>query len=124
MSKILVCGDRHWTDQRAVYSALVDEVMLLGAGETLVVIEGEAPGADTEGRIAAQHLGLEVIAVPADWKKYGRAAGPIRNIAMLDLKPDKVLAFHSNLWNSKGTRHCVEQAEKRGIPVRVITNIP
>jgi hypothetical protein len=49
---------------------------------------------------------MPVIAMPADWANHGKAAGPIRNRKMLDLKPDLVLAFHADLTNSKGTKDC------------------
>jgi len=38
---------------------------------------------------------------------------------MLDEKPDLVIAFHPNLAESKGTKDCVNEAKRRGIPVEV-----
>lgn len=72
------------------------------------------------GEVATE-LGCQVEVFPADWKKYGRAAGPIRNNEMLDSDPDVVLAFHDSLETSKGTKHCVEQALKRGMTVLYFT---
>lgn len=40
---------------------------------------------------------------------------------MLDEKPDLVVAFHDALHRSRGTKDCVEEAQRRGIPVRVFT---
>lgn len=58
---------------------------------------------------------------PADWNKYGKVAGPIRNSEMLKLHPDidLVLAFHDDLSESKGTRDMVHKAQKAGIEVWV-----
>lgn len=109
---VLVCGDRNWTDWRAIEAALRD-------CKPLVVIHGAARGADTLAGRAARHLRLIEYPMPADWDKHGRSAGPIRNRAMLDLEPDLVLAFHENLDASKGTRGCVTEARRRGIPTRV-----
>jgi hypothetical protein len=60
---------------------------------------------------------LKTLSIPADWKTHGRSAGPKRNLMMLDMKPDLVLAF----WDGKspGTKHLIENARKRGIPVRM-----
>lgn len=51
---------------------------------------------------------------PADWAKYGRAAGPIRNRRMIsEGKPDLVLAFPGG----RGTSDMVRRAELAGITV-------
>jgi hypothetical protein len=56
---------------------------------------------------------------PADWDKYGKAAGPIRNKQMLDEgNPEKVIAFRFK--NSRGTQNMINQAEKAGIKTIVI----
>jgi hypothetical protein len=59
--------------------------------------------------------------VKANWEKYGKAAGPIRNQEMLEFgKPNLVLAFHNDIANSKGTKHMVSIAEKAGIATFVV----
>lgn len=51
---------------------------------------------------------------PADWKRYGMAAGPIRNRRMLkEGKPDIVIAFAGG----RGTADMVRQAKAAGVPV-------
>lgn len=85
-----------------------------------VVIEGEASGADTLGREVATELGIPVLPFPAQWSRYGRAAGPIRNQQMLDEgRPDLVLVFHHNLETSKGTRDMLNRARRAGIEIGV-----
>ncbi len=112
--KVLVCGDRNWADRKPIRKALLSILPLD------LVIEGGAKGADTLAREVAEELGIIVREFKADWAKYGRAAGPIRNRQMLDEKPDRVLAFHDNLEESKGTKDTVTEARRRGIPVSVI----
>jgi hypothetical protein len=51
----------------------------------------------------------------ADWKTYGKAAGPIRNHAMVDSGADLVIAFPDD--GSRGTKDCAEYADKQHIPV-------
>lgn len=65
---------------------------------------------------------MKVITFNAEWDKHGKAAGHVRNSKMLNESPDIVISFHHDLNISKGTRNCVEQAEKLGIPVRRIGN--
>lgn len=111
---VLICGDRKWCSHRAIE----DVIRALPKGAT--VIHGGARGADTIAGMAAHFWGLKVIAVHANWKTYGRRAGVLRNLDMLDMKPDLVIAFHHNLERSRGTRHCVREALRRGIPVDTV----
>lgn len=112
--RILITGDRNWTNKTIIQRVLYSEVSLT----TEYVIHGGAPGADTLGGEVATGFGLVVRVFQAQWKRYGRAAGPIRNQQMLDEgKPTLVLAFHNNLAKSKGTRDMVSRALKAKIPV-------
>ena len=55
--------------------------------------------------------GFEVEIFLPEWKKYGRAAGPVRNKEMVN-SADLVIAF----WDgkSKGTKSLIKYAEKIG----------
>jgi len=116
--RILVCGDRNWTDKKGVFEIL--DFYTHTFGEKAYIIEGFARGADKMAGewAAARNAPLEEF--PADWVKYGRAAGPIRNSQMLrEGKPDMVLAFHDDLEKSKGTADMVRRAKGAGLPVRL-----
>jgi hypothetical protein len=114
--RVLVTGARTWTDAEAVRR----ELAVLPAHS--VVIHGDANGADRLAEAAAVELGHEVIACPASWARYGKAAGLRRNEAMLrEHRPDVVIAFHPALEQSKGTRHMVRIARAAGVPVRVVS---
>jgi hypothetical protein len=122
---VLVTGDRHWTDKYLVAlilhgcNAIADSY-----DEVLYVIEGGANGADEAAREWCKDRDeVECITVEAEWTKLGKAAGPLRNIKMLDEHdPELVLAFHNDLARSKGTKHCVEEAEKRGLLIYRFTS--
>lgn len=106
--KVLVCGSRDYSDYnkiKAVLSELKDKYGMY------TVIEGGQRGADLLAKNAALELGLFVIQKDADWKTYGKAAGPIRNRLMLKENPDFVIAFHSDINNSKGTKNMVNQSK-------------
>lgn len=112
--KILVCGDRNWV-KRGIIKRVISQ-----SGAT-VIIHGDCWGADRIAGEIASSMGLEVRAFPADWAKFGKAAGPSRNKLMLLEKPDRVIAFHDDIENSKGTKHMVSSARKAGIPVSIIS---
>lgn len=115
--RVLICGDRNWTD----YAAILRELLRFPPGTT--IIEGGCCGADRLAAEIARELGFKVAEFHADWQRYGRAAGPIRNRRMLDEgRPDLVLAFHADIKKSRGTADMVRQARRAGVPVRVITN--
>jgi hypothetical protein len=108
--RLLVCGSRHWTDGGPVLSELS------ALSDVEVVIEGEAQGADTLARRAAEQLGIPVLPFPADWDRYGRGAGPRRNQQMIDEgKPDCVLACSEDLNSSRGTADMCARARRAGV---------
>jgi len=110
--KVLICGDRNYKNVEMIRAWLSK---LQDWGYT-TLIEGEAKGADSIARDEARRIGLEVEPYPAQWDKYGRSAGPIRNRAMLtEGKPDLVVAFHTDIEKSKGTKNMLEISEKAGV---------
>ena len=112
---ILICGDRNWTN----LEVMVREMELLPKVATIV--HGAARGADTMAGVIADSLGMTVVPFPADWKKYGRSAGPVRNREMFrKTDPDLVLAFHDNIDASKGTKDMVNYARQQGCQVKIV----
>lgn len=94
--RLLITGSRthQWTpyDSHALLIAVQKIVEKTQKNPTLV--HGGATGADTEAARVGQHLfNLQAEVHRADWKKYGRAAGPIRNKQMVELGADLCLAF-------------------------------
>ncbi len=116
MKSLLVCGDRNWVDFDIIRSYL--ELANIAGFDT--IIEGEAKGADSMARDIGILLGFKVIPVPAEWDKYHKAAGPIRNAKMLEYQPSLCLAFHPNIGQSKGTLDMITKARKAGIPVVLV----
>lgn len=116
MKKVLVCGARDYTDETKIWKEL--DALKLEIG-SFILIEGQARGADLMAARWAVHRlpSQQHWRFPADWKKYGRAAGPIRNKQMLEQgQPDIVLAFGGK--EGKGTNNMVGIAAKAGIEVR------
>lgn len=114
--RVLVCGGRDYANDRLVMEIMNyvrDHARFHGAHD-LVVIEGGASGADRLVRTWAVAQGFPVWTYRADWHKYGRAAGPLRNKRMLDEgAPHGVIAFPGG----RGTQNMIDLARKAGIAV-------
>jgi hypothetical protein len=112
---VLVCGDRDWQDKELIKK----ELSKLPPGT--IIVEGGARGADTLAKQVAKELGFEVREYKAKWKEYHKAAGPIRNREMLKKEdPDKILAFHDNIEESKGTKDMIKISKKAGKDVKLV----
>lgn len=110
--RLIVCGGRTYADVQCVDMTLD---WLADVNGPLTVIEGSATGADTLARNwVAKRSGNSVVTEPANWLKYGKAAGPLRNTRMLELhKPEIVVAFPGG----RGTMNMIRQAIAAGVPV-------
>lgn len=124
---ILVTGDRHWTDRELIDIALrrhrmKNEVTIQGGNGYI----NNRP-CNTFDELLAADRGADALAVQvcsshrwvyqtfwADWGKFGRAAGPIRNRLMLSLAPRVVIAFHDDLKSSRGTKDMLKAATSKG----------
>jgi hypothetical protein len=110
--RAIVCGSRDSVDRDGVFAGL-DEVH--AKQPISLVIEGGADGVDHFAFLWAAERKVGSLTVDADWNKYGKAAGPIRNRAMLDERPDVVIAFIHN--SGPGTANMIRQAENSGVLV-------
>ena len=105
--RVLVCGGRDFQDKARVFATL-------DGLDPALVIHGGARGADALAGEWAESRGVECQVYPADWRRHGRAAGPIRNREMLEQsKPDLVVAFPGGV----GTAHMARIARAAGYRV-------
>lgn len=119
--RVLVCGGRDYTNWSRLEAILGELYYSLSHEEQnlFVLIEGGAKGADRLARNFAKKYcypwSLETY--KADWNKYGKRAGYLRNRQMLDEgKPDLVIAFPGG----KGTAMMVDIACKAGVEVQIV----
>lgn len=137
--RVLVCGSRTYSDQRSIWE-LLDGLLFnhqtaydVTTLAPFTLIEGGARGADfiaaEWGRLVAMgRPDMHVPApfhheqYPADWDRYGKRAGYVRNQQMLDKgKPDVVYAFVDKpLVESKGTAMMVDIARRAGVPTYIV----
>ncbi len=120
MTRVLICGGRD-LDRSAVFNYLnqhaqgdITEALGSKAWPVTAVIHGGARGADEGAGMWAEREGIKPTVFKADWRKHGKAAGPIRNRKMLEEgKPDLVIAFQGG----KGTASMIALAREVGVRV-------
>lgn len=117
--RMIVAGGRDYSNQNVV-NYYIDRVKDVcdSRGLNLVIVCGMATGADTLGRNYAISNGLEVLEFPADWNKYGKSAGYIRNKEMGDVA-DSAIVF----WDgrSKGSKLMIDIMHELKKPVVAIS---
>lgn len=116
--RVLITGSRGWDDAETIENALISAFKESGrALPDITVVHGTAPGADSIAGMLAGSLGMAVEEHPADWERWGRRAGFLRNAEMVNAGADVCLAF----WDgaSKGTKMTMELAMKAGIDMRM-----
>jgi YspA, cpYpsA-related SLOG family len=127
--KILVCGGRDFGQERDMKGQLTAAALLERQflrdylnlyyehhPSLTHVIHGDARGADQQGGVWAKAKGLHEVKVAALWDVHGKAAGSIRNRAMLELLvrgTDVVISFPGG----RGTADMVSRALKEGFSV-------
>jgi hypothetical protein len=126
VERYIFCGSRTLTHnvcmQYIISGLRVDRHI---SPTNITIVHGDAAGADKMAGRFAHDNQFRVEPHHADWDKYGtKAAGPIRNIEMLDAGADAVYAFVDKpLAESRGTAHMVKIARGAKIPVFVIETL-
>ena len=108
--KVAIIGSRTYPDLEKVR----EYVRKLSQDD--IIISGGAKGVDETAEDEARKLGMEVISIPAEWNKYGRRAGLMRNdliVAMADL----VVAFWDGV--SRGTKYTIDKAKEKNVITQV-----
>jgi hypothetical protein len=121
---IVVTGSRFWSDEARLKGALQRIAITLMArpGVRVTLYHGGARGADQLAAGVALKFGWDVVCMVAEWKKYGKRAGPMRNQALLETaKPQIVIAFHDDLESSKGTKDMLMRAKEARVPILLVS---
>lgn len=105
--RVLVYGGRDYTD-RSTLDSILDRC-LNQYGESLEIISGMARGADRMAWEWARNNGVKCHEFPADWDRYKKAAGPIRNQQMIDEgMPNAAIGFPGGTGTADMTRRLLE----------------
>lgn len=115
---LIVAGGRDFTN----YKLLKEKLDLLLSNtdkEEVTILCGMARGADLLGKRYADENNIDVWEYKANWEKYGKQAGYLRNSQMAD-EGTHLVAFWNGTVKGSGTKHMIDLATKKGLVVRVI----
>ncbi len=119
IKRIVIAGCRDYTDYESAKSYIDFCISRIKNEHTLIFVSGTCKGADQLGERYAIENGYKIEYYPAEWHKYGRSAGPKRNLQMAQIS-DYVICF----WDgkSKGTKSMIECAKKfeKNIKIKMI----
>lgn len=111
---LLVCGTRTIKDMAFVWTT-VEKVWLNNDFDLL--LEGGAEGVDEDSGMWADFHKINHMKLHPQWKKYGKAAGVIRNSVMVEICTKGIA-----LWDgkSKGTKDTIDKLRKANKLLEVI----
>jgi hypothetical protein len=112
--KVIVAGGRDFNDEQRFEQVICDYAEKTDA--MVSIITGMARGADRLAYEFARRNKVQWYEFHADWDKYGKRAGYVRNGEMAK-EADALIAF----WDgeSRGTRNMIELMRNMGKPVHV-----
>jgi hypothetical protein len=111
-NKVIVAGSRTFTNY-AILSEVLDKYLPVNAS----IISGTARGADKLGERYAEENNITLTKFPADWNKYGKSAGPLRNREMADIAHTAIIFWDGH---SKGTLDMIEVSKSKNLDLIVI----
>jgi hypothetical protein len=113
--RVIICGGRDYSDYETLCRVCDYQLQNRMRTHKVIIVCGRARGADTLGAQWAKDRGLDVENFPADWIRFGKRAGILRNTQMAEVA-NACIAFKGGA----GTANMVEQATARGLIVRVV----
>lgn len=120
MFKVIICGSREFDDYELLKSKCDAYLSRkFNSGEEIVIVSGTARGADLLGEEYAKERGLRVEKYPADWNKFGKKAGYLRNKKMAEVG-NACIAFLSNKGENIGTRMMISIAKEKNLLIRIV----
>ena len=120
--RVIIAGSRDFTN----YDFLSNQVhLILNAYKAtndnlnITIISGNARGVDQMGERFAKNNNLNLKMFPANWDKYGKSAGYLRNEEMLNYAMNESYPILIVFWDgiSKGTKHMIDIADKKQVPI-------
>lgn len=116
IKRIIIAGSRNYNNYNEAKLYIDRCLSEIRKEYTIVIISGGAKGADSIGERYAIENGFNIERHPAEWNKYGKKAGPMRNRQMAEIC-DCVICF----WDgkSKGTKSMIDCAERFRKPINI-----
>lgn len=116
IKRIVVAGCRDYNDYNDAKEYIDMCIREIRKRHTLVFLSGGCRGADMLGERYARENGFEIEKYYADWQRYGKSAGPKRNLKLAKAC-DYVICF----WDgkSRGTASMISCAKKLQKPIKI-----
>jgi len=111
-TRVLLTISRTWTRWSQVREVLA---VIHDKWPDAVLVHGANPKCDQVAAGMWRELGGTDEPWPAQWKRFGKQAGMIRNERMIKAGAALVVAFIKD--GSPGASHCAAAADAQGIPV-------
>ena len=113
--RLAIIGSRTFNDYALLANTIFSSLCPLDF--ITEIISGGAKGADSLGADFAENNDIPLKVFPAEWNKYGKSAGFIRNQIIVNTC-DMVLAF----WDgeSRGTADTIAKAKKAKKPTFIV----
>ena len=114
--RIVVAGCRDYDNYHEAEEYIDSCINGMKSECEFLFISGGCHGADALGERYAREHGYKIKRYPAEWEKYGRAAGPMRNRKMAEIA-DFIICF----WDgkSRGTKTMIDFATEKGKPLKI-----
>ena len=124
--RVIIAGSRDFNDIEKLTESCDSIISGFATDDKeaeIVIISGGARGADKLAEKYALAKGYKNEMMPADWNRFGKSAGYIRNASMAQQATRRngigcLIAF----WDgeSKGTKHMIDTANKKKMKVAVV----
>lgn len=117
MTRVLIFGGRERDATRDLQTLIEHFHRILrprpNDNSDFIIVSGGATGSDAAALLYANRMGWHCEVYHANWKRDGRAAGPIRNRRMIaEGKPDFAISFPGG----RGTADMLRRVIHAGIP--------
>lgn len=113
--RVIIAGSRDFSDYDFLRNTM-DYLLQNITDRKIIIICGMARGADTLGEQYAKFKKYEIRYFPADWEKFGKSAGYIRNKQMAQ-NADALVAFWDGI--SRGTKLMIDLANEYKLDIRI-----
>lgn len=116
IKRIVVAGCRYYNDYCEAEKYIDFCINNIKSKYTLIFVSGGCCGADSLGERYASENGYAIEIYNAEWSKYGKKAGPVRNQKMAEIG-DYFICF----WDgkSKGTKNLIDNVRLIEKPLRI-----
>ncbi len=113
--KLIIAGSRDIYD----YTLIKDYIDSQCKFDITEIVSGTCSGVDTCGERYAKEHNIKLTKFPANWTKYGKAAGPIRNQSMALYADVAIVIHHTCSKGSMNMLQCMKQLNKPCIDITI-----